>query len=102
MSAERSVGRLVDKDELTRVTSKYMMGHLEWSGPVFQAATLFVGATFDPFIGDGNSFVFYLAIAHLFIALIYLRGYGTLALGGWWTVVYPVQAVATNGLLMVL
>ncbi|MGH3947881.1 MAG: ATP-binding protein [Pseudonocardiaceae bacterium] len=89
----------MDNEALTRATTKYMVGNLEWSGPAFQAATLFVSGIYDPFIGNGKTVVLCLAALHLLIIPIYLRGFGPLALGGWWMAIYPIQAVTVNGLL---
>ncbi|MGW4221730.1 sensor histidine kinase [Streptomyces bacillaris] len=79
-----------------------MIGNLEWSGPVFQAMTLFVSSIFDPYQGNGDRIVLVLAAVHLALAPLYFIGYGPLARGGWWALGYPVQALLVNGLLMLM
>ena len=96
------IRRLMDNEALSRVTTKHMVGNLEWSGPAFQAATLFVSAIYDPYGPRQKWVVLCLAAAHLLIMPVYRRGFGPLALGGWWLVAYPVQALTVNGLLAAL
>ncbi|MGR4880935.1 ATP-binding protein [Streptomyces sp. LARHCF249] len=102
MATDSEVRRLADREQLTSTTIRYMVGNLEWSGPVFQAMTLFVSSVFDPYGGSGNTIVLFLAFAHLAFVPFYLRGYGPLARGGWWTIGYPVQALLINALLMAM
>ncbi|MFE9172709.1 sensor histidine kinase [Streptomyces kebangsaanensis] len=99
---DAEIRRLTDREQLTSTTIKYMVGNLEWSGPVFQSMTLFVSSIFDPYRGSGNTFVVILALAHLALAPLYFLGYGPLARGGWWALVYPTQALLINGLLMIM
>lgn len=101
-STQPRIRRLMDNEALTRVTTKYMVGNLEWSGPAFQAATLFVSGVYDPYGGKSKWIVISLAAVHLLIMPLYRRGLGPLALGGWWMLVYPLQAVTVNGLLAAL
>ncbi|MFD7626484.1 sensor histidine kinase [Streptomyces sp. NPDC059851] len=102
MATDAEVRRLADREQLTSTTIKYMVGNLEWSGPVFQAMTLFVSSVFDPYGGRGNTIVLWLACAHLAFVPFWLRGYGPLARGGWWTIGYPVQGLLVNALLMTM
>ncbi|MFD0269403.1 sensor histidine kinase [Streptomyces sp. NPDC127106] len=102
MATDAEVRRLADREQLTSTTIKYMVGNLEWSGPVFQAMTLFVSSVFDPYSGRGDTIVFWLACAHLAFVPFWWRGHGPLARGGWWTIGYPVQALLVNSLLMAM
>ena len=102
MVTDAEIRRLADREQLASTTIKYMVGNLEWSGPVFQSMTLFVSWIFDPYHGGGRTIVAVLAVAHLLLAPLYYFGYGPLARGGWWALGYPVQALLVNILLMAL
>ncbi|WP_432085583.1 MULTISPECIES: ATP-binding protein [unclassified Streptomyces] len=100
MVTDAEIRRLADREQLTSTTIRYMVGNLEWSGPLFQAMTLFVSSIFDPYRGSGNTVVTVLVVVHLVLAPLYFFGYGPLARGGWWALAYPVQALLGNALLM--
>lgn len=100
MVTDAEIRRLADREQLTSTTIKYMVGNLEWSGPVFQSMTLFVSSIFDSYRGNGNTVVAILAVAHLGLAPLFFVGYGPLARGGRWALAYPAQALLMNGLLM--
>jgi hypothetical protein len=98
-SGERMEITLLDNETLTRVTTKYMVGNLEWTGLAFQGTTLFVSAIYDPYSGNEKTIVLGIAIAHLLIMPVYYRGLGPMSLGGWWMIAYPLQAIFVNTLL---
>jgi hypothetical protein len=101
-ATQSRIHRLLDNEALTRVTTKYMVGNLEWSGLLFQATVLFVSGIYDPYNESQKIIVLGMAVAHLLIMPVWYRGLGPLSLGGWWMIVYPVQAILVNIALAVM
>lgn len=93
------IHRLLDNEALTRETTKYMVGNLEWSGLVFQATVLFVSGIYDPYIAKYKLIIMGMAFAHLLITPVWYRRLGPLSLGGWWMITYPLAAILVNTLL---
>jgi len=90
--------RLQNDEELTRVTTKYMVGTLEWAGPVYQALALFTSAVYDPYSGAGRAAMLGLVVLHIALAPLYYRGYGPFVHGGWWIPAYFLQCMLVSGL----
>ncbi|MFI7702607.1 hypothetical protein [Nonomuraea sp. NPDC049480] len=93
---------LQNDSELTKITTKHMVGTLEWTAPFFQMVALFISAIYDPFISYGRAIIFGVVGAHLLLVPFYYRGYGPFARGGWWIVACFFQVIFVNGLLAVM
>jgi hypothetical protein len=100
--ARPRVRGLANNENLTRETTKYMIGTLEWTGLIFQAIVLFGSAIFDPYISGGRVILLCLATAHLFLMPLYYRGYGPFTRGGWWAILCIAQGMSVNTLQEVL
>lgn len=96
------IHRLLDNEALTRVTTKYMVGNLEWSGLVFQATVLFITAIYDPYDRNERVIILGIAAVHFLVMPAWYRGLGPLSLGGWWLIFYPIGAIAVNTWLAVM
>lgn len=94
--------RLKNNEELTRTTTKHMVGTLEWSAPVFQSLVLFVSGIYDPYSSYGRVIVLCLAFVNLLVIPLYYRGYGPFAMGGRWVLLCILQCVIINAVLELL
>jgi hypothetical protein len=102
LSISPRVRRLTDDESLIIDTTKYMVGTLEWAGPVFQIAVLFGSAIYDPYTSYGRAIILGLAAGHVLLIPLYYRGFGPFSRGGVWLAFYFLQCVLINGLQEVL
>jgi len=93
---------LRDNEELTRATTKYMVGTLEWAAPIFQGVTVFASGVYDPYTDHSRTIVLGLALAHLLLIPAYARGFGPFARGGWWMTWCVLQCLSVNAVLATL
>lgn len=96
--ARPQVRGLTNDENLTRETTKYMVGTLEWTGLLFQAIVLMVSGIFDPYVSGGRAIMLCLAVAHLFLIPLYYRGFGPFTRGGWWAILCIAQCLSVNTL----
>src|ERR1700728_1602611 len=100
--ARPQVRGLVHNEGLTRETTKYMFGTLEWTGLIFQVVVLLGSVVLDPYIYGGKTIILCLAAAHLALMPLYYRGYGPFTRGGWWVMLCVGQGLSVNVLQALL
>jgi hypothetical protein len=94
---------LVVDEELARSTARRLVGAVEWSSPVYQAAMLLGTLIADPYHPVQRTAVAVLVAAHLLILVpAYARGHGPFNRGGMWLAAPALQCVTINALLAVL
>lgn len=93
---------LGDNENLTRETTKYMVGTLEWTGLIFQSIVLMVSGIFDPYVSGGREVMFFLAVAHLLLIPLYYRGFGPFTRGGWWAILSIAECLSLNTVQLAL
>src|SRR6266487_1599667 len=94
--SEPRLRRLENDETLTRVTTTYMVGTLEWAVPVFQGLVLFISGTYDPYTSAGEAVMIGLSVASFALIPVYYRGQGPFARGGWWLAAHLIQCLLIN------
>jgi hypothetical protein len=73
-----------DQDRLSTETARELVGAFEWTLLVYQVGCIAGSLVFDSYDDRGRLIVAAVAVVHLLLIPVYLRGGGPFRRGGWW------------------